>query len=80
MAGRKRIQVDQLVWLIHEEVLARVGSGKQFSIAVGPDKEFGWAVRIPAGGRPFHPDVMTAIHDVEREFQSRFTIAGTDGA
>ena len=78
IVGRKRIQVDQLVWLIHEEVLARVGSGKQFSLAVGPDKQFGWTVRVPAGGRPFHPDVITAIHDVEREFQSRYAIVVTD--
>lgn len=74
MAARKRIEIDDLIWLIHKEVLARVGKGKQFSVAVGHEKGHSWSIRLPAGGRPLHPDVLKALRDVEREFQLAYAI------
>lgn len=74
MARRKRVQVDELIWLIHKEVLTRVGSGRQFSFSVGRESGAAWAVRLPAGGRPLHPAVAQALKDVEREFQQKYAI------
>lgn len=74
MSSRKRVQVDDLIWMIHQEVLRRVGKDKQFSIAIAPEKGHGWAICKPAGGRPFHDDVLKAIREVEREFRSRYSI------
>lgn len=74
MTARKLIEIDDLIWMVHKEILARVGKGKQFSVAVGHEKGNGWSIRLPAGGRPLHPDVLIALRDVEREFQLKYAI------
>lgn len=74
MSSRKRVQVDDLIWMFHQEVFRRVGKGKQFAIAIGPGKLHGWSVRLPVGSRPFQDDVLSAIGDVERELQARYSI------
>lgn len=74
MARRKRVQVDELIWLIHKEVLARVGSSRQLSFSVGRENGSTWAVRLPTGGRPLHPTVARALKDVEHEFQQKYAI------
>ncbi|MES2028367.1 MAG: hypothetical protein V4477_04245 [Pseudomonadota bacterium] len=72
--NKKRVDVDELIWLIHQELLARVGKGKSFSFSISPDKEHGWAVRTRVGGRRLHPIVQTALSEIELEFQEKYSI------
>lgn len=74
MARRKRVSVDELIWLIHEAVVARVGPTRQLAFSVGREIGPGWAIRLPAGGRPLHPNVAQALKEVEREFQTKYAI------
>lgn len=71
---RKRLEADDLVWMIHQELLKRIGKGRSFTIAVAPQKGGGWVVRQPAGGRSVFPEVQAAIEDVEREFQALYRL------
>ena len=74
MARRKIVEVDELIWLIHEELLARIGKGKTFSFAISSDNRNGWTVCTPVGGRKFHPAVRIALREIERDFQVIYSI------
>lgn len=73
---RKRLEPDELVWLIHQEVVKRAGGNKHFAIAVAPIKG-GWVIRQPNGGRPLLPEVEAAIVKVEEEFQRLYRLKRT---
>ncbi len=73
-ASKQKVEIDELTWLIHQEVIARVGKGKTVSFAIAPDKERGWVVRTSLFGRRHHAAVKNALADVEREFQARYAI------
>jgi hypothetical protein len=78
--SKVKVEVDELIWLIHQEVLARVGKGKTFSFSISPDKINGWEVRTPVAGRRHHTVVTQALADVEREFQAKYSIPKIDPA
>lgn len=73
---RKRLEPDELVWMIHEELLKRVGHGRTFAIAVAPVKG-GWVVRQPAGGRPMFPEVQAALDEVVADLQENYRLKRT---
>ena len=78
--SKVKVEVDELIWLIHQEVLARVGKGKTFSFAISPDKINGWAVCTPVSGRRHHTVVRKALAEVERQFQAKYSIPRIEAA
>jgi hypothetical protein len=73
---RKRLEPDELVWMIHEELLKRIGAGRTFTIAVAPVKG-GWVVHQPTGGRPIFPEVQAALDEVVADLQKRYRLKRT---